>query len=906
MIKSLRFFLFLAVLFVPMTLMAQTPVVTIDTLNTYETTPDSEDAIEDHPMAGVTVQFTAVVVSYPKNSGLATFTEDGENPQGGTISRIHIFVVDTTALSEGRDGMYMQIVESGGSSPGEDDYAYSLEDLQVGDIITVVGDLGFFGGTAQFDVTEWDVANNSNVIGNAFDDDEFAKFIPLTEPWTGITVDELNVDNGDGTSFINYANYSKYASAYVEIEGAQVVARELNETGRPNWVLGQNSSSMYIYDVSLRYRNDKGAYRSTYNFRRAEEGAYEPPTVGSSVRISGFITVDDFDGAINRITDGEVGFKINPLDDGVVWLNGIRFEDGVDGFEWPNDVTVLGIAPTLVNFEQTPTEGFTTSTEVTVSIDATGATQPDMSVSTVDSVVVIYDAPTGAGRVSLTPTGDTYSGSLPTFPDFTPVSYYVEAYDNNGLVGRYPDFGNEGFFVSDGAITSFEVIQTPAGGGAGPSNLNGGTYAMDIDAVVVSDAAEDGMIIVHDQAAAWGGIFLEPTTGTLALSKGDSINITSALIEENGDGLTYLSNVVMTTLSTGNDIEASIPILAVADIDAAKDGDIVEAYEGMVVKIEDITFFGYAGFGEVFFTDAANDTMIINDDFPTFGSDGGVLGETDIPSDFDDHARLGAELDAVYGFIFTSFGAAKLQPRSLSDLMGDNFTEPVLEFDLVSPMDSAEVEVTSDINITWEETEDYDGNDLTYEWVLYSQDTSTVVATVPSNNEGEDAEVTLAFATVDGLLAGAGLEVGQSAQFVWNVRVSDGLDTLGVAEDNFVNGDEIKVYEELFYTITLTRGLMINNEAISGTPQSFSLEQNYPNPFNPSTTINFSLPSASEVTLYVYDMLGRRVATLLDNEMMNASTHSVKFDASRLASGVYIYRLEAGEFTSTRRMMLIK
>lgn len=86
----------------------------------------------------------------------------------------------------------------------------------------------------------------------------------------------------------------------------------------------------------------------------------------------------------------------------------------------------------------------------------------------------------------------------------------------------------------------------------------------------------------------------------------------------------------------------------------------------------------------------------------------------------------------------------------------------------------------------------------------------------------------------------------------------------------------------------------------------YRLSQNYPNPFNPATNIEFRLGNSSQVTLKVYDVLGREVATLIDSEMYNKGTHQAKFDASALASGIYLYRLEAGRFIQSRKMMLIK
>ncbi len=85
----------------------------------------------------------------------------------------------------------------------------------------------------------------------------------------------------------------------------------------------------------------------------------------------------------------------------------------------------------------------------------------------------------------------------------------------------------------------------------------------------------------------------------------------------------------------------------------------------------------------------------------------------------------------------------------------------------------------------------------------------------------------------------------------------------------------------------------------------YSLNQNYPNPFNPTTTIEFSIPNAEKVTLKVYDILGKQIASLV-NEEKPAGSYSVQFNASRLASGVYFYRIEAGKFLQTKKLILLK
>ena len=864
--------------------------ISIKDLNTYETPLGQASDIGQHPLRDSTVSFTAVVQSYPKSSGLASFNSPND------IGRIHVFVIDTAAVSEGRAGMSMQIVESN---------VTLMETFTRGDIIDVTGRLTFFNNTAQFNVDEVTLVDNVNEEG-------FTRYAELLDPWA-VDLNELNISNGDGTFEINLQNYPTYAHSYVSVTNG-TISNVAESQGRVDYAVNADGSRIYGYDTSLRFRNDRSVYRTSetgpdYNWRRAEDGDFNPP-VGAIANVSGFLTVngDDPDNVIPG--DADELFGINPFEDGVLWskdANGdpLRLVDGEAGFEWPNDFVVTGLPPEVTAYSTNP-EGaiIPSSTPVDITMTAQG---PEMGI-TVDSVRVFFQAGDIDSTFLLTKNGDQFTGSLPGFEELTAVSYYFELYGSDGLTGRYPNTGSEGYFVLDEEVTAIEIIQRTSDGQAGSSPLAGaGSIPVNFTATVVSDAGTDGFIVIQDKAAKWSGVYVETNDHTQDLVRGNQVLVTEiSVIEDFGvTGINLLSYEVLETPNTQIDTLA-VPVLT-QDLTTAPG---FEEYEGVFVSLSDVKVltnqadapsdFGEWEIGSVQSTVAGADTLEAGEGLRI--DDNVNFGTTTYGSTLNDFVRIGAEIQEVKAILHYSFGNPKLVLRSVEDVVGDNWTMPNNNFDLIAPEEDEEFVATGDGTPVWEATFDSDGNDITYEFVLFLAADTSEVYSQSADNDGADTQATIPFATVDSLLADLGLEVGESEDFVWTVRVSDGMDTTTVSSSYDPATNTFTPYYQAF---TMERGLETSVENPAGVPNRFALEQNYPNPFNPTTQIAFDLPHAAHVQLNVFDMLGRKVATIV-NERMTAGSHVRAFNASRLASGMYIYRIDAGSFTSTRKMMLIK
>jgi phosphatidylserine/phosphatidylglycerophosphate/cardiolipin synthase-like enzyme len=131
-------------------------------------------------------------------------------------------------------------------------------------------------------------------------------------------------------------------------------------------------------------------------------------------------------------------------------------------------------------------------------------------------------------------------------------------------------------------------------------------------------------------------------------------------------------------------------------------------------------------------------------------------------------------------------------------------------------------------------------------------------------------------------------------------------ENLVIIRDHLVANQYLQEFAARYYQFGGSDTIRVGVEASGATvPLAYNLEQNFPNPFNPKTVVSYQLPAVSEVRLVVYDLLGREVATLV-NERESAGRYAVSFDPSGVASGVYFYRLTAGGFSQTRRMILLR
>jgi len=243
-----------------------------------------------------------------------------------------------------------------------------------------------------------------------------------------------------------------------------------------------------------------------------------------------------------------------------------------------------------------------------------------------------------------------------------------------------------------------------------------------------------------------------------------------------------------------------------------------------------------------------------------------------------------------------------------TDISGESISDTILvvvnsvndvpsAFSLVSPEDSAEVIITAasvaqdaTIEIAWSPSTDADGDSLGYGFVLFAGEYSV---STPALYTADVLITALAIPheAAAGLLETAGY---QSITCDWMVFATDGQDTMASAE---------------IRTITIDARPVLSTGELA-IPEVFALHQNYPNPFNPTTTIKYDLPEAQNVQVMIYDIMGRKIKSLISFNQ-EAGYKSIIWNATNelgqpVSAGMYIYTIQAGEFRQTRKMVLLK
>ena len=228
-------------------------------------------------------------------------------------------------------------------------------------------------------------------------------------------------------------------------------------------------------------------------------------------------------------------------------------------------------------------------------------------------------------------------------------------------------------------------------------------------------------------------------------------------------------------------------------------------------------------------------------------------------------------------------------------LLGDGNTAPSA-VSIESPDDVAEITIegggSTVFKVDWEDATDPEGNEVVYVWQLAADAEFNII--VFQTNTGTESEFTADFYTIDELLIGAGVDDDASITLYHRANAQDGsLRAVGTGA-----------------SVVLTRNPPLPTEEEAGLPERFAIDGNYPNPFNPSTSIRFDLPSAANVSVKVYDVIGREVMALPGQTFGAGARQELRLDAVLLSSGTYFYRVIAqmgGETEmKTGTMVLIK
>ncbi|MBO6620982.1 MAG: T9SS type A sorting domain-containing protein [Balneola sp.] len=978
-------------------------IVKIRELNTYEGLDSySSSNIQNHPLTGVEVTYTGVVISNPTSSGLASGIDSNSDGIIDDIGRIHIFITDTSAVTEGREGMSIQITES--------DWEL-LDTLKRGDVVTFKGELTFFNATSQMTVNE-----EPNILGSVFD--EYDRFQPLLEPWE-ISIDEVNIINPDGTTEINFSNYSKYNGSYVKFSGVSV--NDVTNSDRLVWSLNNGTSKVFIYDHSLRIRNDRTQYLEGWNYRRDSEIDFAAPEIGSIANISGFLAITNYEvPEVNLAPDKDV-FTLSPFEDGVLWIGDSRFEDGDDigdgkTLSWPNDIEIvegpvdpnsydleidfkvnMAVQQEIGNFDPEVHEvriagnfnsWSTTQDVLTIDFDTTYSTKlmiPNNMVG--DSISYKFMLVDEGGGITWELLNDRIYHLRGLEPD-------LNLDGTRGIVLNHL-FNNEGYGsidnkeleikfsvdmsvqVDKGKFNPDSMTAQLAGsftGWSSPVDMqNIGDHKYDITQSFIDPIPGDTIFYKFVYTKADSIVYEDPNpdispvatefnnrfyvfTGTEVDTDGDDIKdvVLDRVLFSDDDGSVPKDSVISLSIETVNafitdTIEIPIQITGLGDLSMSSfelainfdpaliDLELSDNPESLTsdflvesnktipgkIVVSGASTSSISSDGDLLFLNVypqASGTGSIEIDRLTLNEDVELVNPAQslvtiierVCGDVTDD-RTVSTLDATFVLRHTVFLSPQYPLTGLDSVAADvTGNGDISAFD-ASRILQFEVGFIDDLGCKTvaSKKEPLFTKAL---WHKVEKEDEVFVTIDVSNNDFDIYSAQLDMKIEEGLSFSRINNKPKNWQTLVNSKEGSTLVSMfGVQPleskslELVLTKDQRSLKASVNANVTLNESELYKlNELIVNTlPDEFSLKQNYPNPFNPSTNIEYSLPEQANVTLTIYNMLGQKVATLV-NETLAAGTYSQTWDASSVSSGVYFYRLKAGNKIFTKRMLLVK
>ena len=562
---------------------------------------------------GARVQFTAVIMSDPRSSGLANINNEG------SPDRIHVIVRDTSAATQGPAGNDVQVVA------GFPTYnATGLIDLGVGDVVTIVAIVSPFGTSQQ--LSPESIVFEGTLAQLGLPDS-------ILDPVT-ITTADANSSLGGGQVQTNWNNLSDLNSQYVRIENATVLVRDIS-SDRPNWLITTDGGETLLnfYDFSLRFRNDnnRGYDETQFNVR---EDDFVPPPPGSLINLQGFLIFQGDDPFARGTPQGAL-------------LSIVPFED--------SDLELLASPPMISDLtkpDAVPTD------QDAVTVSASSVADPDRTLANTELKAARFpQGDTLTIAASPGKTLDEFSFEIPAQDDGTFVRYWVESTDNTGATS----FGDARQYRVLNTIDSIEDIQRTFDDGPGDPPNVGITADMDITATVQSQPSVSGIVTVQDDAglAPWSGIHINDD-GVAAMNRGDVIRITQATIDRRVqfgfNNEAQLIDVTFETVSTGG---AFLGYKAVST-DVVADPSVAEAHEGMLLRFDDVEITtADAGFGEWEFASRNGDGSL---QAPARADDA-----SSAVGDFNQTIAEGDKFEFFQGAWLYAFNRHRLNPESVEE-----------------------------------------------------------------------------------------------------------------------------------------------------------------------------------------------------------------------------------------------